>query len=252
MRITQATSTLNWRYAIGEIFLIAVGVLIALALDSWNTERQNQLLSEEYLNRLIRDIQADIAWTDSTLISLENKSRGLGILANASTDRSALMVDPPGLYKVLADTLRLAFNAPSIRRSTFDDMMGTGRLSLIASIDLRDSILEYYSLGTNSESRLEGRMTGYPQHVFENVPPEVLSAYDITPDSFSKSETNTTSRPSEFPPEVVESILTWASDPETQRLINAERNYSSHAIQIVEAGRNRAQSLISKIESAKR
>ncbi len=252
MRITQATSTLNWRYAIGEIFLIAVGILIALALDSWNTERQNQALGAEYLSRLVRDIQADIAWADQTLISLENKSRGLEILANASTDRSEPMIDPPGLYKGVADTLRLAFNAPSIRRSTFDDMMGTGRLSLIASIDLRDSILEYYALGTNSEGRLEGRMTAYPQHLFENVPPEVLSAYDITPDSFSESETETTSGPSEFPPEVVESILTWAGDPETQRLVNAERNYSSHAIEIVGAVRNRAQRLISKIESAKR
>jgi type II secretory pathway pseudopilin PulG len=237
---------------VGEFLVIVVGILIALALDNWNQERKDQVLSQEYLERLIVDIRADVGWADQALEGLRGKSDGLVFLADAADDNSETTADPSGMLQALPKTLMLAFNAPSIRTTTFDDMMSTGRLSLITSIKIRDEVLDYYALGTNSENRLEGRMTGYPQSVFENVPPTVLSWYDITPISLSAPMPTEMKVPTEVATEDMQAVLQWLANDETQRLINAERNYSSQAVQIVEDGRVRALKLIKSIESAVR
>ena len=44
----------------GEILIIIVGILAALALDNWNQDRKDRAHSQEYLNRLIADIRADV------------------------------------------------------------------------------------------------------------------------------------------------------------------------------------------------
>ena len=43
------------KYAIGEILLVVVGILIALSINNWNEERKNDLIEKELLRGLIMD-----------------------------------------------------------------------------------------------------------------------------------------------------------------------------------------------------
>ena len=232
-----------------ELLIIVIGILIALALDSWNQEREDRALSQEYMDRLVADIRSDVVLANQLLVGLESKSSSLAFLADLASDHSSTTSNPSAILQALPETLMLAFNAPSVRTATFDDMMSTGRLSLITSITLRDKVLEYYDLGTNSEQRLEGRMTRYPLNVFENVPPAVLSWYDITTVLLSTPISSQSSNSIEVVAEDLLLVSQWLSSIETQKFINAERNYTSQAVQLIEAGRSRALDLISHIES---
>ena len=44
------------RYAIGEIILVVIGILIALQINNWNEERQLKKSVDVYLNRLVEDL----------------------------------------------------------------------------------------------------------------------------------------------------------------------------------------------------
>ena len=46
-------------YAVGEMLLVIVGILIALQIDNWNTDRQEQKLLEGYLQSIARNMQED-------------------------------------------------------------------------------------------------------------------------------------------------------------------------------------------------
>ena len=46
-------------YAIGEIFLIVVCILIAVSIGNWNSNRIEENLREEYLVRLTENIETD-------------------------------------------------------------------------------------------------------------------------------------------------------------------------------------------------
>ena len=46
-------------YAIGEIILVVIGIVIALQINNWNTERENKKLKTVYLQALVNDLAKD-------------------------------------------------------------------------------------------------------------------------------------------------------------------------------------------------
>ena len=40
------------KYALGEIILVVIGILIALQINNWNGNRKDVILEKEYLTRL--------------------------------------------------------------------------------------------------------------------------------------------------------------------------------------------------------
>ena len=51
------------RYAIGEIILVVIGILIALSINNWNQNQNEQNKIKEYAVSLIQDLQRDIEMT---------------------------------------------------------------------------------------------------------------------------------------------------------------------------------------------
>jgi hypothetical protein len=47
-------------YGVGEILLIIIGILIALQIDNWNTERQQEMLLSSYLDSIARNMSDDV------------------------------------------------------------------------------------------------------------------------------------------------------------------------------------------------
>ena len=47
------------RYALGEIVLVVVGILIALQINTWNEQQKQNKLEKEYYCRLLEDVMQD-------------------------------------------------------------------------------------------------------------------------------------------------------------------------------------------------
>ena len=54
------------KYAIGEIILVVIGILIALQINNWNQARLNNIVETETLINLKQDL-------DSAMVQLDNK-----------------------------------------------------------------------------------------------------------------------------------------------------------------------------------
>ena len=52
------------RYAIGEILLVVIGILIALQVNSWNEQRKLHINELHYLANLKNDLKLNIAGID--------------------------------------------------------------------------------------------------------------------------------------------------------------------------------------------
>ena len=48
-------------YAIGEIILVVIGILIALQLNNWNQARKDSITEKAYYNRFLEDVLLDEA-----------------------------------------------------------------------------------------------------------------------------------------------------------------------------------------------
>jgi hypothetical protein len=47
------------KYAIGEIILVVIGILIALSINNWNKQNEDRKLEKRYISELTLDLQQD-------------------------------------------------------------------------------------------------------------------------------------------------------------------------------------------------
>jgi hypothetical protein len=85
-KIRQASLTENkfgkyLIYALGEIVLVVIGILIALSINSWNDLRKKGNLKVSYIESLKKDLAADIVYFN---VQIENDSTDLANLPSLS------------------------------------------------------------------------------------------------------------------------------------------------------------------------
>jgi hypothetical protein len=126
------------KYAIGEIILVVIGILIALQINTWNTNRVERNKEKEYLNNLIEDIktqktlvQSQIDHEINTKLQCEKALRHL----NSTT----INADSLNIY--LTDITRKTF---VINDPTFQDLKSSGNILLIKNNALRKKIISFY------------------------------------------------------------------------------------------------------------
>lgn len=56
-----------FKYAIGEIVLVVIGILIALQINNWNQERISRATSNELLQGIVKDLDQDISTLNSVI-----------------------------------------------------------------------------------------------------------------------------------------------------------------------------------------
>ena len=133
---------LDWKYAIGEILLIAVGVLIALVVDGWRDYRAERQLESEYINRIENDLRSSLATWENHTARLESAIELLERMRNCKLD----FVEPDNAAEVWnAYMVSQWFAPPAIRSSAFEELVSTGRLSILENLALRDSISTFYT-----------------------------------------------------------------------------------------------------------
>ena len=128
--------------AFAELVIIVLGVLIALFAESaWNDHR-DRVEGQSYASRLSAELKKnldylddDIAWTQQACDSAESALSQL---------RSADGVTDPALFLRLAISTA-TYPSPEYQRATYDDLIGTGNLSLIEAALLREQTVSVYT-----------------------------------------------------------------------------------------------------------
>jgi len=60
------------RYAIGEIVLVVIGILIALQINNWQQNRKNDGIRRDYYNQILQDLEKDIIFMEEFLIEIDS------------------------------------------------------------------------------------------------------------------------------------------------------------------------------------
>ncbi len=131
---------LDWRYGIGELFIVVAGVLIALAADGWAQGKADRSLEQSYLEDLVVDLQADTAQL-RTAIELASDRAALGHAVLRVMDGDTVL-SPPDFVVALERQFYLAF--PAYSQTTMADLLSTGNLRLIRDRGLKRQLAEYY------------------------------------------------------------------------------------------------------------
>lgn len=126
------------KYAVGEIALVVIGILIALQINNWNEYRHERQLEKELLLQLQSEYE-------SNLTQLEDKVDLRNDIIHASSrileymNRPAVRV--PDSVSVLVGITVLAPTYDAI----VNDIISSGRIQLIQNGDLREKLTRFTS-----------------------------------------------------------------------------------------------------------
>lgn len=154
-------------YAIGEVLLVVIGILIALSLNNWNGDRKEALKEAVFLEKMLEDLEAQEAEIDD-VADKNGRSihRTVAMLEMMGED---FMVDvkknaPPSLRKFIEHAisqnstesvtkedfgrhLGLLANQRTIdlNQTTHLELLSTGQYNLIKDEELHKAIIYNYS-----------------------------------------------------------------------------------------------------------
>jgi hypothetical protein len=130
-------------YALGEIALVMVGILLALQVNNWNEERKKADLAESYLTALKEDLILDIENFEYQIEDLSFQLSQIDSLEEILSEPSLTNSDFNELIKTNLDIIQTFENA-NLNNNTFLTLQNTGR------VDLLDEIIQFRLLDLNS------------------------------------------------------------------------------------------------------
>lgn len=131
-----------FKYAIGEIILVVIGILIALQINNWNQERQDNALGRNYLERIHRDIVLDTISFKKKLISNAALRIDIKNVLIDLDNKVDSFEEVTHICTVFGNILDQIFTPND---NTYRGMVSSGNLPLIKNTELLEAIANLYS-----------------------------------------------------------------------------------------------------------
>jgi len=129
------------KYAIGEIVLVVIGILIALQINNWNEYQKERVLEYSLLENISKNIVDDINQYEQVVVTNGQEIDKI--------DSVLTIIRNPFIYQTndLARHFRLllAFKRLTPNKSAVTNLIASGKINIIKNNDLSEQILEYYN-----------------------------------------------------------------------------------------------------------
>ena len=134
------------KYAIGEIALVMIGILLALQVNNWNDERkakiETEAIRQSNLQEIYHDLQKDIISIDNIIDHLKRQKEA----------SAYLLVIIESEEKYVSDSLKFIENqfistesiAVDRTKNTWDNLNSSGQLLSLKEDSLNTKLFEYY------------------------------------------------------------------------------------------------------------
>jgi len=157
--VNQGKTTNYLKYAVGEIVLVVIGILIALQINNWNENRILLLKGQNYIGEIYKDLEKDVKVLTEVINRLKDQS--------VRAEHILKVYDTPGhpIIDSLAFSQDFSLSSwPLVvdrDKNTYSDIVETGQSSIIRDDSLIEKLREYYK---NYDSKISN-FNEYPKEV---------------------------------------------------------------------------------------
>ena len=155
-----------FKYAIGEIVLVVIGILIALQINNWNEGRKQVKQGKEYINEFYKDVEDDIIYLESIINRLKQQKSNSGKVLDVFESKGKYVADSVAfISQNIITNMAIPVNRP---KNTYDELKATGMLGIISNDSVISKVKEFYEvydhrinqfLETPAQARRENRTT---------------------------------------------------------------------------------------------
>ncbi len=116
-------------YAIGEIVLVVIGILIAISINNWNEQRIQQHKAAYYLVSIVKDLESNVAFIKTKNTAINNDLKLLEAISHKLTNDATTM---DTLIKIATEELDLRANSyTKLNENTYQTLQNTGHIQFI-------------------------------------------------------------------------------------------------------------------------
>jgi hypothetical protein len=158
-------------YAVGEIILVVIGILIALQINNWNTERENEKLRTFYMQSLVNDLAKDTVDINRIIriqkADLESTQKFLKRIHNptATIDTIIKMAKKEYDYSFIVKR--------DYANNTFNTIISSGNIELLDK-ELVDKLMDLNGLQIDQLERFYSHIDYY-----QNIMSDYMASFPI-------------------------------------------------------------------------
>lgn len=156
---------INWGQAAGEAVLILLGILLALAVDTWWEERAERRTEREYLQALateLREMTTYVEGVERRAVEIQEAGREL-LTVSSNWDSEAVSSDSLAALLVSL-SLEGEWSPPT---TVYEDLVNTGTVEIIRSEAVRRGLNELMA----SVDWVEGRQVRHNEFFWGEMDP---------------------------------------------------------------------------------
>jgi len=129
-------------YAIGEIVLVVIGILIALQINTWNEYRKQKQVEKQVLKSLFQEIEKDKNALKQIDYQYKKDLLDISYFRKLYWKEQLSMAEALDLKKFFG----FVNHDVNPNRITYDEMISTGKLYYLSNENLVNKIIDYYEL----------------------------------------------------------------------------------------------------------
>ena len=140
--LSEGKTSKYFKYAIGEIFLVMIGILLALQVNNWNTKRLLKSKEQVYLKQIRICLNNDLESIKET--------KEFNALKASKIDSTFMVLEqtsnPEKYVPVIIDYMYVIneFSVFEPNAIAFENMIASENIDLITNMELRKNLSQYY------------------------------------------------------------------------------------------------------------
>ena len=206
-----------FKYAIGEIILVVIGILIALQINNWNNNRIDSKREAGYIKNIERDLNNQIKAIDRQIDFEAEVADYCKIALKSYTETNALKINSTFAVAMGTVASRRTFLNPN---PAYIELISSGNIELLKNENFKDQLINYYEELERIEKVIDGNNSLYTDQEF--IPTVIkLGVIDASMEweNLSKSYKRKFSSPNPLTTENMERLMTISS-----KLLKNEEN----------------------------
>lgn len=189
--VMENKTTKYFKYAIGEIVLVVIGILIALQINNWNEDRKDQLRLKNHYIELLNELNNDRDRLEE-IIEYVRESNKQTFEISEFINSSQSKTDTTKIAEDLLDAEAYVFF--SVSKSAYTTLLSSGDIQLIENTQLKNALSIYNDVTnwdwTAHNGNLKAVIERYSYEVHKFLPPLLFRDYYIS--TFSNNLKNET------------------------------------------------------------
>ena len=231
-----------FKYAIGEIVLVVIGILIALQINTWNENRKDRNREQAILKSLQQNFKTNINNANVAFNTFSEAHEASVILLEIIKDSS--LIKPSEIEQLLDDIINKT-KSLDINTGAIHEIFNTGSINLIKDSDLRKQLSDWSYHVTDTEDDI----VIYRDYLFDFFIPSLTNKAilrnmedpdffedDLNLSKLSKSnfkiDYNKTIRTIEFENEVYNNTLNYMYALNSYKVFT---NYLTHTLKLIDS-----------------